>query len=89
MRNGPIEPSMFGFRPNIVGESKYLSAVLTEDPYVSGALKTQLRNAGVNPGGGDGFRQTIVTLDASTGNEIYSGSKLQTSALQILVCIKI
>ena len=72
-----------------MGESKYLSAVLTEDPYVSGALKTQTRSTGVNPGGGDGFRQTIVTLDASLANEIYSGSKLQTSALQTLVCIKV
>ena len=72
-----------------MGESKYLSGVLTEDPYVSGALKTQIRGSGVNPGSGDGFRQTIVTLDASTADEIYSGTKLQASALQVLACIKI
>ena len=71
-----------------MGESKYLSAVLPKDPYVSGALKTQTRSSGVYPGGGEGFRQTIVTLDASTADEIYSGTKLQASALQVLVCIK-
>ncbi len=80
-----LEPQL----PNIVGESKYLSAVLPKDPYVSGALKTQTRSSGVYPGGGEGFRQTIVTLDASTADEIYSGTKLQASALQVLACIKI
>lgn len=80
---------MFGSLPNIVGESKYLSAVLTEDPYVSGALKTQTRSSGVYPGSGDGFRQTIVTLDASDDNAIYSGNEVQVSALQVLMCIKI
>lgn len=71
-----------------MGESKYLSAVLTEDPYVSGALKTETRSA-TQAATGSGFMQITVTLDASTENDVYSGSKLQASALQVLACIKI
>ena len=75
--------------PNIYGTSKYNLAVLPENPYIEGALKTQIRtDSGSDGAGGSGFKQTVLTFDASTANEIYSGTTLQTSALQVLCCIK-
>ena len=82
------EPAMFGCVPNITGSIKYPAAVLPSNPYVDGALKTETRSA-TQAATGSGFMQITVTLDASTENDVYSGSKLQASALQVLACIKI
>lgn len=73
-----------------MGSTKYPLAVLPGNPYIDGALKTQIRtDSGSDGAGGSGFKQTIMTLDASTANDIYSGTTLQASALQVLCCIKL
>ena len=40
------------------------------------------------PSGNTGSTANALSFDASDGDVIYSGSKLQPSALQVLVCIK-
>ena len=80
---------MFGCPPNIHGEctpgapNRYLAMGL-----FSGAF-----SGGLNAGAGGGSNsdktyQTGLIFNASDDNDIYSGSSVQPSALQTLVCIK-
>lgn len=80
---------MFGSLPNITGTSKYPLAVLPENPFLDGALKTENRvNPGQDGAAGSGYKQTIISLTASDADATYSGIKLQPSALSVLCCIK-
>ena len=53
----------------------YLSGVFSEGKTGTGATQTATSN-------------TAVAFTASNGDALYSGDKLQPSALQCLVCIK-
>ena len=76
-------------KPNIEGSAKYPLAVLPKNPYLDGALKTEIRvNSGSDGAAGSGYKQTTISLIASNADATYSGEKLQPSALQALVCIK-
>ena len=80
---------MFGSPPNIEGETGYFPAVKQNEYEDSGALSTKGRGTGNSASIGGGFPQNILYFDASESNDIYSGTGVQVSALQVLACIKV
>lgn len=75
--------------PNIVGELVY--PCITTKYSVSGAFTQTAKGAAEQMNGtAAGNICTYTTgFDASEGESTYSGAKLQASALQVLICIKI
>ena len=79
---------MFGVFPNIEGATDYLT--------VGGWYSTQDSSNGVftpkpqggNAAGGGGMVSRAYEFNASQGDAKYTGTMLQPSALQTLVCIK-
>lgn len=79
---------MFGARPNITGQAAW--SVGTEGSVAQGygALSVEAsgyKSVTMQDGEGD----IKISLNASAGNSIYGSEKVQPSALQCLVCIKI
>ena len=81
---------MFGGYPNIVGEAtmEILYGLVNTSATLTGvfSLGRSTKNA---PSGNTGSTAYALSFDASDGDANYGGSKLQVSALQVLVCIKI
>ena len=69
-------PNMTGEFASMYSHWPYLSGVFSEGKSSSRAVQGSTANTG-------------VAFNASDGNAIYSGDKLQASALQALACIKI
>lgn len=81
-------PLMFGVCPNIQGQAAW--SVGTEGSVAQGygALSVEasgFKSVTMQDGEGD----LSLGLNASAGNSIYSGTKLQPSAIQTLACIRI
>lgn len=83
-------PVMFGRDPNITGEAtmENLYGLVNASATLTGvfSLGRSTQNA---PSGNTGSTAYALSFDASDDDVIYSGSKLQPSALQVLACIKI
>lgn len=81
-----LEPQL----PNIAGEATMedLYGLVNTSATLTGvfSLGRSTKNA---PSGNTGSTAYALSFDASDGDVIYSGSKLQPSALQVLTCIKI
>ena len=83
---------MFGLNPNIEGfVLAYPLEIGVDEGEKSGVfLDSSQRNktrSSNTPGSGEGTVQ--FDFKASNGNNTYSGDKVQLSALQVLVCVKI
>lgn len=81
---------MFGSLPNITGDVQAQNdiGIPNTRSYATGAFVA----GDSRPNKLDtiaGYGSYVLDLDASQSNNLYSGSTLQTSALQCLVCIKI
>lgn len=55
-------------------------------PYLSGVFSEGKSSSSATQGA---TANTAVAFNASDGNALYSGDKLQVSALSVLVCIKL
>ena len=80
-------PRMFGLSPNSTGTAVWVVGT-NGDTNSYGALS-------IKPAGSqcsmmqNGQGDLTLKLDLSKGNAIFSGSKVQAPALQILACIKV
>ena len=92
----PKVPTVFGENPNITGHIKRqddegpTSQVLFDTNKIDATGPFELI-AGQNDGIANGTRwDTYIgfSFDASNSSSIYSGSKLQVNAVQVLACIK-
>lgn len=78
---------MFGGDPNIEGELGPFRMWATSVRTQSGALSAEQQGL-TGWAKAEGDIAANIEFNASQGNSIYSGSKVQVSALQTLVCIK-
>ena len=80
---------MFGRDPNITGEILIqCTSSNGTAPVFSGALsgtKEGTNSVSYQSGAGD----LRLSFDASSSDETYNSDKLQTSAIQVLACIKV
>lgn len=85
---------MFGCLPNISGKAGWPYMGMTYTPQrcqYNGALYDTTEELGDSASfnaGGDTNHPHLIGIDASRGNSVYSGTKLQVPALQVLACIK-
>lgn len=56
---------------------------------VNGVFLSSVNNAFTISGHTSGVNGSKIVFKASDGNSMYSGEKLQPSALQVLCCIKV
>ena len=81
---------MFGISPNITGSHRARSDTWFGNIAPEGAFfsdEDTSNHSIIDVGSGSG--RTAIGLNASLANELYSGDKLQVSALHVLACIKI
>lgn len=90
-----IPPLMFGLSPNITGSFGHLltNEVLDRMGSADGVFSTGTSLYGVVESATVSKRGTDavdgIKLDLSTGSSLFSSSKLQVPALQVLACIRI
>lgn len=56
---------------------------IVSNPSIGGTANGMPHDGMIKFDGNDG-----IAIDASRGNSVYNGSKVQTSALQMLACIR-
>lgn len=84
----PKVPTVFGFRPNIVGELGPFRLWATKAEPQSGALSIRQRGL-TGWARAEGDISADILFNASQDEATYAYDKLQVSALQTLCCIKI
>ena len=78
---------MFGEGPNITGQAAW--SVGTEGSVAQGYGALSVEASGFKSVTmQDGVGDIKISLNASAGNSIYSGTKVQQSALNVLACIR-
>ncbi len=94
----PILPWMFGQVPNMTG---IFNTYTFSDVKTAGSLNANCygvfsKSVITDPGSIDGagstgkrYVETNINFDASSGNALFSGTSLQSPALQALPCIRI
>lgn len=73
--------------PNIIGDVDWASGTPSGGKG-SGALAFSTGGTSFSSFGDPGQGDIFIHLDASSGNSIYTGSKVQPAALQVLPCIR-
>ena len=92
-------PSALPIVPSVIVEkrSQNFPVVFGEDPNITGGFTGALAyGSGATPtteqgnayAGGTTYLMSKINLDASHSSSIYSGTKMQPSALQVLACIR-
>ena len=88
----PTPPLMFG--PNIIGSANFNSGTeLTMASSLRGGSTGAFSSSnavanGYSPGSSQSGTYRTLGLNLQNGNSIYSGTKMQVQAIQLLPCIK-
>ena len=77
---------MFGSLPNMAGQLRMYPGTIYQHTGVFLGSKLVNNMCAMSSGSNQG--QIDILFDANNGNTLYSGDKLQVSALQVLACVK-